>query len=438
MQRERVIQPFGLVGKGLTIAILLGILVQSNFEPCSADSEVALDGYFKDYTTNIRLADFPLSAFAITPGGSHVASSNRLRLNLRAKSTGIWSLHIAYDLTLLVQSRELFGPVPIGGIRSAREYRVTDLDDQLYPESDKAPGTTAMYQNLDRLRLIIRTAPLDIIVGRQAIAWGAARVINPTDVVSPFGYTQLDTENRIGVDAIRVRVPTGPLSEFDIGYIAGSNFEADSSTLFARYSLNISGADVSGIGMRVGDHAVAGIDLVRSLGGAGIWIEAAYLNINHFKDEDTVGSSYTRVSAGLDYSFSSVWYTFLEYHYSGPGSNNSDDYFKLLFQQPMREGLIYLMGKHYLAPGAVYQITPLWIASAGALVNLGDPSALLSPRLEYNVAENAYLEAGAHIGMGRAPYLEDLAFPATSTILRLGSEFGWYADQLYFSFRYYF
>ena len=402
---------------------------------CRAEYSVLLDGYFKDYTTIIRLADFsPMSP--VETDRSHIASSNRLRLNLRARSSGIWSLHVAYDLTLLVQSRDLFGPVPFGGFSGARRYRVSDLDVRLYPAPDELPGTTALHQNLDRFRLSIRTAPLDLIVGRQAIAWGAARVVNPTDVITPFGYTQLDTEDRIGVDAMRVRMPLGALSEFDIGYIAGPDFDMDSSALFARYALNTSGADVSVIAMRVGDHALAGIDFVRSLGGAGIWIEAAYMDMNYFNEGNTGGSGFTRVSTGLDYSFSAAWYAFFEYHYSGPGSNDPDDYFRVAIGQPVREGLVYLLGKHYLAPGAVYQITPLWVASAGALVNLGDPSALLSPRLEYNVAENAYLEAGAHIGVGGAPYLEDPLYPTFN--LRLESEFGSYSDQIYFSFRYYF
>lgn len=422
--------------RGLLISLLLGATVQMASDSCLAESNTMVDGYFKNYTTNIRLVDFPLGSSIMTSGGSHFASSNRLRLNLRARSHGTWSIHVAYDLTILAKSHELFNAVTIGGFPGARGFRLSDLDVQLYPSSNKPPGTTAIYQNLDRLRLKIRTAPLDLIVGRQAIAWGAARVVNPTDVITPFGYTQLDTEDRIGVDAIRARVPLGPLSELDVGYIAGPDLDMDSSAIFARYSLNTSGADVSAIVMRVGDHGLAGIDLVRSLGGAGIWIEAAYVDIDYFNEKDTVGSGFTRISMGADYSFGASWYTFLEYHYSGPGSNDPDDYFSLALEKPLREGLIYLLGKHYLAPGAVYQITLLWTVSAAALINLGDPSALLSPRVEYNVAENVYLEAGAHIGAGRAPYLEDPMFPTFS--LRLGSEFGTYSDLLYFSFRYYY
>lgn len=400
-----------------------------------AETKFSFDGYFKDYTTIIILIE-PPSLSDVIPSPSLVSSSNRLRLNLRIKSPGIWSMHAAYDLTYLAQSRELFDLVAFGDVPRGRRFRVTDLESQLSPGEGVILKTTALYQNLDRLRLRVSTAPLDLIVGRQAIAWGAARVINPTDIISPFGYTKLDTEDRIGVDAIRVRVPLGSLSEFDAGFIAGPDFDMDSSALFARCAFNTNGADVSVTAMRVGDHALAGIDLVRSLGGAGIWFEAAYMDLHYFNTEDIVGMSFTRISAGIDYSFAAAWYTFLEYHYSGPGSNDPDDYFRVATEQPIREGLIYLVGKHYLAPGAVYQITPLWVASAGALINLGDPSALVSPRLEYNVAENVYMEAGAHIGVGSASYLEKSMFPIPR--LRIGSEFGSYSDQIYFSLRYYF
>ena len=53
----------------------------------------------------------------------------------------------------------------------------------------------------------------------QAIAWGSAFVINPTDVIAPYVYNALDQEERYGVDALRVRVPTGALSETDLGYV---------------------------------------------------------------------------------------------------------------------------------------------------------------------------------------------------------------------------
>lgn len=400
-----------------------------------AETKVSIDGYFKDYTSIIILRKPPLLSDIISDA-IYVSTSNRFRVNLRIKSPGIWSMHAAYDLTYLAQSRELFDLAAFGDVPGGRRFRVSDLESQLSPGEGVILKTTALYQNLDRLRLRVSTAPLDLIVGRQAIAWGAARVINPTDIVSPFGYTKLDTEDRIGVDAIRVRVPLGTLSEFDAGFIAGPDFDMDSSALFARCAFNTNGADVSVIAMRVGDHVLAGIDLMRSLGGAGIWLEMAYMDLNYFNTEDFVRIGYTRISAGVDYSFAAAWYTFLEYHYSGPGSNDPDDYIRVATERPIREGLIYLLGKHYLAPGAVYQITPLWAASAGALINLGDPSALVSPRLEYNVAENVYMEAGAHIGVGSASYLENSVFPIIR--VRIGSEFGSYSDQLYFSFRYYF
>ena len=77
------------------------------------------------------------------------------------------------------------------------------------------------YQNLDRAFLTFSPPSGDIYIGRQAIAFGAADVVNPTDVLAPYGFDSLDTENRPGVDALRYRIPFGGMGELDFGVVCG-------------------------------------------------------------------------------------------------------------------------------------------------------------------------------------------------------------------------
>ena len=81
-------------------------------------------------------------------------------------------------------------------------YRLTDIDPLLIDEARRP-----VLQNLDRLNIQLQFDQGDLTIGRQAITFGSARIINPTDVFLPYNVTALNTEYRIGVDAIRYQKP---------------------------------------------------------------------------------------------------------------------------------------------------------------------------------------------------------------------------------------
>ena len=125
--------------------------------------------------------------------------------------------------------------------------------------------------------------------------------------------------------------------------------------------------------------------------------------VDGLADEDRGGEDYFRLTTGLDYSLTGTTYGFVEYHYNGVGTNHAEDYLAVLSHPAYRDGSVYLLGRHYLIPGLTHQITPLLTGNVMALVNLGDPSASIVPSLEYNVATDIYLSAGAYIGVGEEP-----------------------------------
>jgi hypothetical protein len=143
---------------------------------------------------------------------------------------------------------------------------------------------------------------------------------------------------------------------------------------------------------------------------------------------------YLRLSAGADYSFTDKLYGLIEYHYNGVGENDPEKYLTLVASKAVSEANVFFLGKHYLIPGATYQFTPLITGTAEVLTNLSDGSFYLSPSVEYNLAENVYLGAGAYIGIGKGTELN----PAIGEPFAVGSEFGLYPDIFYTSFRIYF
>ena len=344
--------------------------------------------------------------------------SNRLRLNLANSFNERLSFDFAYDFILRIQNENRAGVLTI----DPHDYRVADLELPIYPGKNDSIGSVGVFQNLDRANVTARLPFADVIVGRQAIAWGSARVVNPTDVIAPFTYSELDMEDRTGVDAVRVRVPIGALSEVDVGYVFGRDFAVDQSAFFVRGQFNVSETDVSPLLVRFREQLLLGIDVARGIGSAGAWIEGARVF--------TMGrdaSDYFRVSTGMDYSFGGETYGFIEYHFNGAGVRDPEDYLVNFNRMTYRDAAIYLMGTHYFALGITHQLTPLVALSGQFLANVTDPSFFFSSAIEYNIAQDFYLSAGAFIGIGDRPKGEYFQ-----------SEFGGYSNILFFSFRIYY
>ena len=387
-----------------------------------ATAELKIGGYYKNFFTafNSPFPDAPVTGVVV----------NRLRLNLSYAPADSLSFAFAYDFAPRVQDPLLFSQSPIAVGTASSRYRVADLDSPLYPRTDEPVGSVGIYHNLDRASVQFSTDFADFSIGRDAIAWGSARIINPTDIIAPYTYDQLDTEDRVGVDAIRVRIPIGVMGEVDTGYIFGNNFNFGKSAVFLRTQLNAVETDFSILLMEFQRDLLIGLDITRGIGGAGFWLETAYVFTTSFDDLPDAADNYLRTSVGLDYSFGGETYTFIEYHFNGAGAKNPENFLTNLEQPAYTRGGVYLLGTHYLAPGITHQLTPLISFSGQMLFNLSDPSTWIAPQIAYNVAEDIHLSVGGFISVGKRPKNGD------ST--QFQSEFGSYPNLLFSSFRVYF
>ncbi|HLP59982.1 MAG TPA: hypothetical protein VK186_14170, partial [Candidatus Deferrimicrobium sp.] len=201
--------------------------------------------------------------------------------------------------------------------------------------------------------------------------------------------------------------------------------------------------DVSALLMRFRKNLLIGLDMARSIGGAGAWFEVAYVLPYRFAndyDKEFIDKKYRenyfRASIGLDYNFSGKFYGFFEYHFNSAGMRKPGEYNEVFRTVAFQEGSVYLMGQHYLDFGFTYQVSPLLPFNGLVIVNAGDGSVILSPNLEYNIAENIYLSFGAYLGIGKRPGRIDLTLD--TKITQYHSEFGAYPAMVYSSFRVYF
>jgi len=399
--------------------------------------EFSLGGYFKNFLVAFDPPEIFFSGGALYPDRLMGLVSSRLRLQAFLDISRRLRFSAAYDLSPRVQDPFLFqkgifftGVDPYG-------YRIADLNDRIFPREKKSAESFVVFQNLDRAVLSLTTGPADIYIGRQAIAWGSARVINPTDVIAPFALQEFDKEERVGVDAVRVRIPLGFMGEIDAGYVFGRDFHFSRSAFFLRTKFYAAATDISLLLLGFRENMLIGLDVARSIGGAGFWLEGAYVAADAFpRDESAAVHDYIRMSTGLDYSFSGKTYGFIEYHFNSGGARNPGNYLANLSRPSMGEGSVFLMGRHYLIPGLNYQITPLITLTAEVLFNLEDGSFFAAPLVEYNLAANVYVAVGGFVGLGKSPVSPSGSDPSAGPVLR--SEFGSYAEALYSSVRIYF
>jgi hypothetical protein len=391
-----------------------------------AENNFSLSGYYKNFSTAFLLPSYDLSGYD-TDSPDLGAVNNRLRLKLTYKPAAWFSLDAAYDITPRIQDPQLFSDDIFFADLEFKSYRFDDFKQQIYPKADSQTGSFGLFHNLDRFFFTITTKYADVFIGRQAIAWGSAHFINPTDVIAPFTFNELDVEERRGVDAVRVRIPLGMMDELDLGYVAGKDFFLDNSAFFIRGKTYLFQTDLSLLLMSFRSHFLFGLDITRSIGGAGFWVEGAYVSPYSFCScAGAEKKNYIRLSTGLDYTFTATTYGFFEYHFSSAGKKDPSDYLIFLESSAFKDGSVYLMGRHYLCAGITQQITPL-IPFTGLIIwNASDGSLTLAPQAEYNIAENIYIALGAYVGFGKKP----------DTLLH--SEFGAYPDMIFSSFRIYF
>ncbi len=395
-----------------------------------------ISGYYKNFSILFMQPAYKLLDTTVDHPDLGALLS-RVRFKLDSHPANFLSFHFAYDLSPKIQDPALFDENSFFVQMRPAEYRFDDFRDRLYPRPGEPVSSFGLFHNLDRFYIALETDFADIYVGRQPIAWGSARVINPTDVIAPFAFNELDKEERWGVDAIRMRVPLGMMDELDVGYVAGRDFKADNSAFFIRGKTYKFQTDISALFLAFRKHLLIGLDVARAIGGAGFWLEAAYVIPDFFGEkENPNGENYFRASIGLDYNLNSRTYGFIEYHFNSAGENQPEKYSSLTITPAYRDGSVYLFGQHYMNIGSTYQLSPLMPLTGLLIANLSDWSLVLSPSIEYNISQNIYLAAGAYLGLGENP--ERVLGPLSPNPLILRSEFGSYPDMLFTSFRIYF
>lgn len=370
----------------------------------------------------------------------YMISQLQLRLRSLLSINDIFTSEIAASITssyeqMDMTSSSVFTP-------SSGEYRLVDI-----PASSDLPwgseNTAKLYYNLDRVNATFSMPFADLIVGRQAISFGVGKYISPTDIYAPFAVQTLDRENRRGVDGVRMRIPFLDMNEVDIGWVFGEHADLKQSSGFVRTHLYFLKTDVTLILNYFKTNLMTGVSMTRSLGGAGIWFEAAYTAAGVFDDRKT-GDDFVGITSGFDYQFSKRnFYMFLEYHYNSAGELHAENYSKnnkieidgFILQTgktAYNDGAVYLNGQHYITWGASIEITSLISGFTMLVFNANDPSLMFIKRLTMSLADEVAWDIGFNTMIGKRMTTNSAGVP------EIKSEFGLYPLMFYSNLKWYF
>lgn len=269
-----------------------------------------------------------------------------------------------------------------------RQYRVLDLNMSLL----NSGNNYALLQNLDRLLLNYFASNYTLTIGRQQIAFGNARITNPTDVFSPFSYMIIDKEVRNGVDAIRLIKELDENSELDLGIIFGDNAKKDKSGIYALLKLSLDELEFSPMLAYFNDATMLGLDFSYPFFGALLWLEGAWINPKEEKP-------YTRLTLGGERLLNDKLFFIGEYHFNGAGQSDSNKYDSFIDTFAFKNLGVFLKARHYLDLVLTYQIHPLHSLITSLKSNLNDKSFYLAADWNWNTTQNSYFGLGSMIGV---------------------------------------
>ncbi len=331
----------------------------------------------------------------------------RLKWSLRLGEKALLEVH--NRLQAQISSSDLgIGATELGFGVSVIPGRRWDLSTSLIQED-----RLQVRHDIDRISLTVYSDFADVTVGRQAITWGISNVYPVADLWAQFSPFELDTEEKPGVDAVRIlKYPTGDL---ELDAVLADRGMARMFSAGLRASLTLPWADVYVGGGKFWREAMGMAGISAPFGSFKVRGEGSIpfdLDSNEF--------ALPRATLGVDHLGGETLLS-LEYNFNGIGATRPSRYAEVLQDPRYGQGETYFLGRHNL--GAVASWTPgndRLSLSLSALCNLQDPSSALVPSLTYDFGQETRLSVGGLWSFGDTPVFE----PSP----RLRSEFGTYGD----------
>ncbi|HAL92402.1 MAG TPA: hypothetical protein DCM68_05190 [Verrucomicrobia bacterium] len=362
---------------------------------------VEFTGYWKSFLSATDVRD-SYRRLGLWDNGYLADDVERVRLKFQCVPSGELAFGMHYEAVLHWGDTVKLRPRLEESAILPERPRFMQLEDEILDD-----GAVQATHGLDRLWVRLEpSSRLQLTFGRQAVGWGTGLIWSPSDLFAAFSPTEIDREERVGVDVARLILqPHSNLSLDVVGEPLDLEQQwtanADDSSLVARLGTHVGEYDLHLCGGVVQSDLVLGGDFAGNLGDAGFRGEALQTWVDESGQRD-----YFRGLLGLDYGFAWAWnpYVAVEYYYNGLGEADPADYAPRRMETSVRRvferGIAYNIGRDYL--GGTFRIQPnaLLTFQATTLANLHDGSFREFATLAWSVAEDFDLIFGADFGIG--------------------------------------
>jgi hypothetical protein len=370
--------------------------------------ELELGGYVRTLTGLYDLG-YELPGIEQTSGFN--AEVVRLKWTARLGSVVVIEAHNRLQ-SQISSASSIFGESVAGIGVSVVPGRSLDLSTDLIEEE-----RLRVWHDVDRLSVTVYSGLGDLTLGRQAITWGISNLFPVADLWAQFSPFELDTEEKPGIDAVRLL--SYPGEGWEIDAVVADRGSSEDLSAGIRASVTLPWADLHMAGGKFWNEmmAMAGISAPID-----VWKVRAEVVLPYDLDEDV--TKLPRATLGLDWMGGESTISG-EYHFNGIGATDADDYARVLGDPRFARGESYFLGRHYLGGVAAWAPGNDRLSLAvSALFNLQDPSSAITPVLTYDFGQSTRLSAGALVTFGDTPFLGEAP--------TFRSEYGSYGD-LFFS-----
>ena len=343
------------------------------------------------YVQNVPLAG--------TAGGG-VSDFNRFRLSTEP-SAGPLRFEAAYEHVLTLRRFDALPGFSLGAVPGGSEW--LDLQWTLVEREH-----VAWQHRFDRLNVGWEpTERLEISAGRQAVSWGTALFLTPSDPFTPFSPVDPFREFRAGVDAARVRYYPGPFSEVDAVVRPTRSPAGEEWTALVRGLTTVRNWEISGWGGTLYDDAAGAFGAAGALGSWAVRGEGVLRRLDDaLVFRGTLGVDRLLQVGGNDLT------VLAEYQRDGLGTADPGEYVDLLESDTFLRGEHLVLGRDEAVVQASYQLHPLWSVAGLWLWNLNDRSAILGPSVAYSAGNDAAIAAGVFLGIGADERTDDVPLPS--------------------------
>ena len=272
---------------------------------------------------------------------------------------------------------------------------------------------------------------LSFTLGRQPASIGRGQIWTPEDLLAPFSPLDLSTEYKSGIDAARLDLTIAdgatllllgsigkqpPKHDFEVG--------RDGSAALGRFEIAVATLRLGALAGWVRGDGIGGVDLFVDLGhGSDLHGSGTVSYVPDPARRPYGRQAFNRAVFGTTAKPADKLLLTGELHYNGSGAAKPEDYLEEFNSERFAVGEAYNVGRLYAGVVLDFEVHPLLHALFSAISNLEDPSALVAPEVDYNLAQNAMVVLGAFIPIGRGP-----SYAAGEVTAR--SEFGLY-PQIY-------